>query len=382
MIQTISRPFNDDVSYDLFCDLLKECPYDYEAYYLWSSPPEKFKEFFRNTKFKSSNIVIGIKDLLDLWTDFNYWQDQQQTGIKFISDVVRRYPDKNFIIFTSLENLHLELIEPNVQIIPWGGDIVNQRSGYQHLAPVVEKNFNSTKTFISLNRNIRSHRAVLLSYLYGKGYNNFGNISYLGVGDSNPYYKPLAFLDLISWEFDDYHDSARTCMLDGYEKFYMNPDMAVDGFEIYGESRHNDNISNFNRSLRDKYKNSFVEIITESSYAAPSFMLTEKTHHSFYGFNFPILICGAGGVAHLRDVGFDMFDDIVDHSYDLISNPFDRIISAIDNNHRLLTDGKYAKECWKNNYRRFENNLLIAQDKMYSWYQNRTIAQFNKIRWQ
>lgn len=381
MLHTISRPFNDDFSYDLFCELIKNLSCDYEAYYMWSSPATVMKSFFNNAQFKAPNIIIGIKDLLDLWKDYNYWHDTQQDGVKLIANTVKQYPDKHFIILTSVENLDLELNEPNVQIIPWGGDIVNQHSLYKTLTPVIEKNFNSTKTFISLNRNVREHRIVLLSYMYGKNYDNFGNITYLGVSNLNPHYEPVDFLDRISWEFDDYHTEARTCMLDGYEKFYINPELVVDDYEIYGKSKNNDNIFNFNQHLRDKYKNSFVEIITESSYAAPSFMLTEKTHHSFYAFNFPILISGAGAVSHLRDVGFDMFDDVIDHSYDLITNPFDRIISAIDNNHRLLVDSDYAKQKWQENKHRFESNVKFAKTKLHQWYRDRAMDKFNNIKW-
>jgi hypothetical protein len=349
---------------------------------MWSSPPKVIESFFNNTQFKAPNVIIGIKDLLDLWKDFNYWHDKQQAGVALIANAVRRHPDKNFVIFTSLENLHLELIEPNVQIIPWGGDIVNQRNQYKTLNPVTDKNFNSTKTFISLNRNVRDHRIVLLSYLYGKSFDNFGNLTCLGVSNLNPHFEPMAFLDRISWEFDDYHADDRICMLDGYEKFYMNSQLTVDDYEIYGKSSNNDNVSNFNRCLRDKYKNSFVEIVTESSFTSPAFMLTEKTQHSFYAFNFPILISGAGAVAHLRDVGFDMFDDIVDHSYDKISNPFDRIIAAINNNEKLLTDSNHAKYVWQANRSRLEHNVDIARTGMYSWYRQRAIDQFNKIKWQ
>lgn len=381
MIQTISRPYNDDFSYDLFCNLLKDCPHDHQAYYMWSSPPDVLQRFFKKTQFRASNIVLGIKDLLDLWKDYNYWHDDQQAGVQLIADAARLWPDKNFIIFTSLENLHLELVEPNVQIIPWGGDMLNQRTGYSTLEPVLKKNLDSTRTFISLNRNVRDHRVVLLSYLFGEGYDQFGTITYLGISNLNPNYEPVAFLDRISWEFDDRHDHIRTSMLAGYEKCYMNSNLVVDDFQIYGEKNDNNNVLNFNQCLRDKYKNSFVEIVTESSFVAPAYMLTEKTHHSFYAFNFPILIAGQGAVAHLRSVGFDMFDDVINHGYDLIDDPFDRITTAIDSNRRLLTDSDYAKQLWINNQSRFHKNLTVANTGMYEWYADRARLKFNQLIW-
>jgi hypothetical protein len=104
-------------------------------------------------------------------------------------------------------------------------------------------------------------------------------------------------------------------------------------------------------------------------------MLTEKTAHSFYGCNFPIILSGAGAVAHLRGLGLDMFDDVVDHSYDQIHNPFDRIVTAVDSNRRLLTDPDYAKQSWAQCRSRFERNVEVMRD-IYCWYEQRTRQKF------
>ena len=107
MIQTINRPYNDDFSYDLFCNLLKDCPHDHEAYYMWSCPADVLRRFFKKIQFQAPNIVIGIKDLLDLWKDYNYWHDNQQAGVQLIAETVRQWPDKNFIIFDYYNFMYL-----------------------------------------------------------------------------------------------------------------------------------------------------------------------------------------------------------------------------------------------------------------------------------
>jgi hypothetical protein len=315
--------------------------------------------------------------MLDLWKDHNFWSDEPSAGVALIDDMASRFPNTNFILFTSLENIDLESIKStNIQFVPWGGDIVNQADTYQSIEPVLDKNFNSKKTFISLNRNRRQHRVATLSYLFGKGYDKFGEITYLGqyldVGIDN-------LLDYLPWRFNEHQTDIRAAMIDGYPKFYNNKSLATDNYEIYDEV--NDNVKNFNQSLSLKYENSFVEIVSESSFSAPSFMITEKWMNSVYGCNFPILVSGCGTIAHLREVGFDVFEDIVDHSYDTIANPFDRIATAIDNNHRLLTDTDYAKELWKSNQHRFEKNIDIAKNTIYQWYKDRTDRQFNQLTW-
>jgi hypothetical protein len=378
MITVLSRPPNDKFSFELFHELLRDLGVDYEAYYVWSNPPHELKNFLTNTKFTKPNVILGIKDLLDLWKDYNFWHETAQPGIKLLDQIAKLHSDKNFIIFTSLENIKSEEINsPNIQFISWGGDIVNQADSYKNIVPVTDKNFSSNKSYISLNRNKRAHRLVLLSYLFGKEYHQHGTITYLGQQIDTQNFDNL--LDCVAWEFDPRHDSARTAMLQGYTQFYNNKELATDDYKIYKQA--NDNVTNFNLQLRTKYQDSFVEIVSESSFAAPSFLITEKVLNSMYGCNFPIILSGVGAVAHLRDIGFDVFDDIVDHRYDLIANPFDRIISAIEDNKQLLVDPDLTKKIWVANKDRFTNNIGIAKDHMHNWFQDRTIAQFAQVSW-
>jgi hypothetical protein len=378
MFKTISRAPNDEFTFSIFSELLSGLTYDFEAYYIWSNPPEQLESFISNTKFTKPNVVIGIKDLLDLWQDYDFWQDSAQHGVQLLDRMANLNPDKNFVIFTSLENIDLELwTAVNLQFIPWGGDLVNQSTQYQTIVPVFDKNFESPRTLISLNRNRRAHRLILLSYLFGKGYDQIGQLTYLGQQIDVQKFDNL--LDCLSWQFDERHNQAREYMITGYSKFYNNTNLLVDDYVIYDQGENN-NLSNFERRLRPKYQNSFVEIVTESSFTAPSFMLTEKTLHSVYGCNLPIILSGVGAVAHLRDLGFDMFDDIIDHSYDYIPNPFDRIIHAIDDNQRLLTDTDYAKQVWLDRQDRFKTNIDVAK-RIYQWYQARTQSRFNSIVW-
>ena len=379
MIKTISRAPNDEFTYSLFTSLVQSISCEYEAYYLWSNPPQDLKSFLLNTKFSKPNVIIGIKDLLDLWEDYNFWQDQPVAGVALLDNIAAANPDKNFIIVTSLENIDLEFVtSTNIQFVQWGGDVLNQIDSYKTIEPVLNKNFGSFTPFISLNRHIRSHRLVALSYLFGNNYNQYGHITYLGQQIDIKNFDNL--LDCIPWEFEPRHDSVRQSILDGYTKFYKNTDLSVDDYNIYG-TVVNDNVNNFNHSLRTKYQHSFVEIVSESSFSSPSYLVTEKTLNSMYGCNFPIIMSGAGHVDHLRSIGFDMFDDIVNHSHDTIANPLDRIILAIENNKQLLTDHQYSKSLWSTSIDRFLNNIKISQKVMPEWYSNRAINQFNNIKW-
>jgi hypothetical protein len=375
-IYTISRPPTDDFTYDIFVDLMRSYKDHGEAYYAWSNPPDMLANFFKNAKFSSPVVFIGVKDLLDsrLEEDFNWWRNRRLLMVEVIRDMLKRQADKKFVLFVSLENLDLDLDEPNLHIIPWGGDWVNQRDGYAKLEPVLDKNFQSKKTFISLNRNCRDHRIVLLSYLFGSGLDQHGHMSYL---DDKHKELSTPFLDFIYWEFEQpKHNNIRSRILSGYKKMNRSDQFLIDNYEIYVNSS-NDNISNFENRLRGWYRNSFVEIVTESSFAPTPFQITEKTAHAFYGCNFPIILSGCGIIQHLRGLGLDVFDDIVDHGYDLIENPFDRIVTAVEANRRLLTDANYIKQTWTACRSRFERNVEVIRE-IHSWYEHRTRQKFAK----
>jgi hypothetical protein len=153
--------------------------------------------------------------------------------------------------------------------------------------------------------------------------------------------------------------------------------LSADNYDIYLEygQKSTDNASNFKNRLRNLYRDSFVEIVSEPVFSSPSFMLTEKTAHTFYGCNFPIILAGCGAVAHLRELGLDVFDDVVDHSYDSIKNPIDRVVAAVESNRTLLTNPDYAKQSWKRCQPRFERNVEVMHN-IYSWYEQRARQRF------
>jgi len=370
-MQVISKPPTDDHTFFMFRQLIKKIPEPNQIYYMWSCPPDNTMNFLKQNKFQAPLAVLGIKDLLDGWKEFNYWHDQQQPVVREISNTVRSCPDVIFLLFTSIEKLELQLNESNLYVIPWGGDWVNQKFHYQKLQPVLEKNFNSDKNFICLNRRARDHRIVSTSYLYGCGYHKYGHISFL---------EREISLDTVCWEFnsDGSHDAVRDKIINGCKIMQKEVDSKhFDNFEIY-KNQALDNFNNFEHRLRPRYQNSFVEIVSESMFAAPGFFITEKTANAFFACNFPIVFGGVGIVQHLRDIGLDVFDDIVDHSYDKIHNPFDRITTGIDQNRRLLTDGDYVKETWTTCRHRFESNINVIKN-IYDWYDQRTEKSLQQV---
>jgi hypothetical protein len=113
------------------------------------------------------------------------------------------------------------------------------------------------------------------------------------------------------------------------------------------------------------FENSYVNIVTESYYGSEDLIvhITEKSFRPFYFYQLPIFVATHHHVKHLRETyGFDIFDDIIDHSYDEVLNDRERLIKIVEEIKRLNDNKELIKEFYRNNYDRFEKNKNIIYD--------------------
>jgi hypothetical protein len=78
-----------------------------------------------------------------------------------------------------------------------------------------------------------------------------------------------------------------------------------------------------------------VNIVTETQYDEPPGIVSEKTLMAMIAQQVPIVIGHQGIVQDCRELGFDMFDDLVDTSYDSMPNDI-RVEQAIIKNQDLI----------------------------------------------
>jgi hypothetical protein len=87
------------------------------------------------------------------------------------------------------------------------------------------------------------------------------------------------------------------------------------------------------RNIPLSVRSCIFNLVTESSYEdiGDNFstwnriMITEKTTKPYKLFQIPLFLAPAGHVELQRVLGFDVFDDLIDHSYDLCQDPNERI---------------------------------------------------------
>lgn len=99
----------------------------------------------------------------------------------------------------------------------------------------------------------------------------------------------------------------------------------------YSQCNNQENFMN----LLTVYGTAAINIVTETLYDHSPGIVTEKTLMAIAAQQIPIVIGHLGIVQHCRDLGFDMFDDVVDTSYDSLPNDV-RVEQALLRNQDLI----------------------------------------------
>lgn len=96
---------------------------------------------------------------------------------------------------------------------------------------------------------------------------------------------------------------------------------------------HITNVHNYQQFLQKQvFEPSCISVITEPAFFERETIITEKTIMAIWAGTLPIWVGGWRIPDYMRSRGFDVFDDIVDHSYQDLADPFDRCYSAIERN--------------------------------------------------
>jgi len=106
--------------------------------------------------------------------------------------------------------------------------------------------------------------------------------------------------------------------------------------DVY-HGKGNDNPENF-LMLDWVYKDCALNIVSETIYDNDIGILTEKTLFAFLAGQIPLVIAHRGFVTELIEMGFDMFTDVVDTSYDRLPDN-QRWQAAVDRNRNLINSG-------------------------------------------
>jgi len=122
------------------------------------------------------------------------------------------------------------------------------------------------------------------------------------------------------------------------------------------------------------FESSCVSLITEPVLPERESLITEKTIMAIYGGTLPIWVGGWRQADAVRNFGFDVFDDIVDHSYQEFSDPVEQCFYAIYKNFDILHDFGRVRDFLAANQHRLQHNLDLLKTNVF---QQRVLEQYN-----
>ena len=321
-------------------------------------------------KIKPQNIIVFS---WDHWRDdgqyLNGENENWPSDLSVLKNFAKENIESKFLVFTTVLSLENEFLQySNVKIQYWGPDSLRDNSQNTHLDydPEPTKNFESIYHWIMLCRMMRPHRVLAILFLLGSNLYSSGLIRAS---------RPQASFDSIEryLTLSGMNTPVRTEILNsprshtyrrGFELIQNNQ-----GFESnYKHESFPDNGKNFNQ-IRPFYRNSVLEIVVETVFFQEAVLVSEKFVNCIYGFNFFIALACPGYVAHLRQLQFDVFDDVIDHRYDQIVDPYLRLETAINSNRKILQNKNFAVEQWVKCQSRMQSNyeLLVKKFKTSSY---------------
>ena len=119
------------------------------------------------------------------------------------------------------------------------------------------------------------------------------------------------------------------------------------------------------RNLQNIFLNSGISLITESDLHQRAAIFTEKTLYAVWGLTFPIWIGGYNQAKEWKRIGFDTFDDVIDHSYQNYDTLIERCYYAFFLNLELLSNiDKTQKLRLVHKDRLFKNRELLLQNHL------------------
>ena len=110
------------------------------------------------------------------------------------------------------------------------------------------------------------------------------------------------------------------------------------------------------------YKHTALSIIPETNFRERGFGPTEKTLQAIYAGTFMIWVGSWRSAEIVEKIGFDVFHDVIDHSYQYIEHPGQRVAEALLRNQDLIVDIEKQRELKIKHHQRLQNNLNLSRN--------------------
>jgi hypothetical protein len=213
---------------------------------------------------------------------------------------------------------------------------------------------------MSLNGSIRSHRILFLLYLIENKLVDklLCSFKFYTHNDSNTFNEEMYISFLEEFRRLNYINSNEINTLIDYKQHLP---ITIDKFDLNDRKINVDTFS------------SVVNVVTENTYDYTSCIdvretntFTEKTLIPFIIEQIPIFVSLPNHVQFLRDIGYDVFDDLIDHSYDREPDGIKRMKMIVSEIQRII-DIDFVS-FYHNNRTRFLKNRELTIYNTYNGY--------------
>jgi len=211
------------------------------------------------------------------------------------------------------------------------------RENGQFIEQQIQPNWsNKTATFNFMINKPRPHRIQLLKLIQQFGLNNYRHS--------------------LAWRTNTVNDIAVT-------NYCFGPEVVMDRGVRNGSFR---NAHTYQGLLQQTvFEPSCVSLVTEPVFYEHETIITEKTLMAIWGGTIPIWVGGWRIADWLRAQGFDTFDDIVDHRYQSLLDPAERVRCAVADNLAVLDNFERVHQFVIENQSRFEHNLCLLKSNFF-----------------
>jgi hypothetical protein len=342
---------------------------NYECYYLYYCPHGNGTNYKDLTKIKyeSDLIIWAVCDTLESVDDFNWYSDNKPEGLLYIERICRMYPEKKFILMTEQYEMDALSNVSNLKFVDLPPVYFRYDKSKFKYNVCTTKHKNSEKKWIFLNNCSRAYRIVSLAHVLSKNISKFGHITVSDyIFERIESYKKIYPLVKDVFQFDI---KTSLQLNEGYNilknKLFERAKIPYWEFDATNKvisKNINDNIGNYNNNIIKLYEDVKLELLSSGHFSETTPCFSEKEIQWVYGRNFLIYLGSPRSIQWFRKWGFDVFDDVVDHSYDLIEDPSERILRAIDDNIHLLDGSTDLDKLWEDREERFNQNCVVADN--------------------
>lgn len=196
---------------------------------------------------------------------------------------------------------------------------------------------NHVANFLINKRQVNRHILVKLVEIYNIDVNY--TWSGLDTGfDMTQIINELDCIDSASW-LSSGHRSQLLAPIELAPKWIEYPRQQKSDISV---ANYGGNCWTWDNGLDQVVSQTAVSLISESLRFQKAALFSEKTMYSVLGLTFPLWVGGYGQADQWRRLGFDAFDDIVDHSYQYCETLIERCWKAVLLNIDLLTNKEKA----------------------------------------